>query len=47
MSLVQEYLSCYNSLTDPKASKQANRRLIEIEFSPEAWSIAETLIIDS
>jgi hypothetical protein len=47
MSLVQEYLCCYLSLTDPKASRQANRRLIEIESSPEAWAIAEALIVDS
>ena len=46
MSLVQEYLNCYLSLSDPKSSKQANRRLLEIENSVEAWSIAEALIVD-
>lgn len=34
MNLVDEYLECYLSLTDPQRSKQANKRLLEIEASP-------------
>lgn len=30
MNLMEEYLECYLSLTDPLRSKQANKRLLEI-----------------
>lgn len=44
MDLVKEYLQAYNSLTNPTNSREANRKLIEIEESDEAWKVAHELI---
>lgn len=44
MDLTQEYLTCYAQLSQPALSKQANRRLLELEASAQAWNIAHTLL---
>ena len=36
----QIYLDCYNNLHSPQASKQANKTLLEIYESEDAWKIA-------
>ena len=44
MDLTQEYLTCYAQLSQAALSKQANRRLLELEASAQAWNIAHTLL---
>ena len=41
----QIYLDCYNNLHSPQGSKQANKTLLEIYESDEAWKIAEELML--
>jgi hypothetical protein len=43
-NIFEEYLQCYQQLSHPQLSKKANQRLLEIEDSIEAWSIAYQLL---
>lgn len=37
---IEQYLKCYQQLSQPTLSKKANRTLLDIEASLEAWNIA-------
>lgn len=41
---MQRYLDCYNNLNNPSLSKTANKQLLQLESSLDAWTIAYQLI---
>lgn len=43
-SSIWEYLNSYKQLNNPNQSKVANRKLLQIENSQEAWAIAHELL---
>lgn len=43
-SLTEQYLQCYRQLQQPALSKTANRSLLHLEASVDAWNIAYDLL---